>query len=207
MAAERVSSVLMTADTVGGVWTHAVELAQALARSGVHVHLATMGGPVRDFQRRQANSVGALTLRESEFRLEWMPQPWADVQAAGEWLVQLESQLAPDVVHLNQFAFGTLKFRAPKLVVAHSCVLSWWRAVHGETAPSEWDDYHRVVARGLGGANLVAAPTRAMLSTLVDNYAFRGRLIVIPIARDAALFQRWPNRYIFFAACLLWDDA
>ena len=35
--------VLMTADTVGGVWTYALELAGALAPHGVTVALATMG--------------------------------------------------------------------------------------------------------------------------------------------------------------------
>ena len=37
--------VLMTADTVGGVWTYAVELARGLADRGVEVALATMGAP------------------------------------------------------------------------------------------------------------------------------------------------------------------
>ena len=35
----------MTTDTVGGVWTYAVELAAALAERDVEVTLATMGGP------------------------------------------------------------------------------------------------------------------------------------------------------------------
>ena len=35
--------ILMTADTVGGVWTYALELAGALAPHGVEVALATMG--------------------------------------------------------------------------------------------------------------------------------------------------------------------
>ena len=35
--------ILMTADTIGGVWSYALELAQGLARHGVEVALATMG--------------------------------------------------------------------------------------------------------------------------------------------------------------------
>jgi glycogen(starch) synthase len=53
MAGERQPTVLMTADTVGGVWTYAAELARTLAARGVDVHLATMGAPVRAHQRQQ----------------------------------------------------------------------------------------------------------------------------------------------------------
>lgn len=35
--------ILMTADTVGGVWTYALELAQALDSRGIQIALATMG--------------------------------------------------------------------------------------------------------------------------------------------------------------------
>ena len=38
--------ILMTADTVGGVWTYAMDLARALGAEGVEVALATMGSPV-----------------------------------------------------------------------------------------------------------------------------------------------------------------
>jgi glycosyltransferase involved in cell wall biosynthesis len=207
MAVEQVSSVLMTADTVGGVWTYAIELARALCRSGVRVHLATMGGPVRDHQREQSAHIAGLTLYESEYKLEWMQNPWADVQAAGEWLLDLETRTRPDVVHLNQFAFGASRFRAPKLVVAHSCVVSWWQAVHGEEPPAEWDEYRRVVSQGLARAQLVAAPSFAMLSTLAHNYGYQGEHVVLPNARDAAQFQPGPKRDVVFAAGRLWDEA
>ena len=207
MAAERVSSVLMTADTVGGVWTYAIELARALSSAGVQERLATMGGPVKDHTRAQAHAIDGLALHERDFKLEWMQDPWEDIERAGHWLQELEDVVSPQVVHLNQFAFGALPFRARKLVVAHSCVLSWWRAVHGETAPSEWDEYHRVVSRGLAGAHLVVAPTLAMLRTLADNYGFRGAQLVIANARDAAFFQPGPKQDAIFAAGRLWDEA
>ena len=43
MTAREPRHVLMTADTVGGVWTYAVELVRALAPHRVTVALATMG--------------------------------------------------------------------------------------------------------------------------------------------------------------------
>ena len=207
MAGERRPSILMTADTVGGVWTYAVELAGALDRLGFHVHLATMGAPLRPYQRMQLQGCGRVAVYESEFRLEWMPEPWDDVKRAGHWLLALERNLRPDLVHLNQFAFGALPFHAPKLVVAHSCVLTWWTAVHGTVAPAEWSRYRSRVAAGLEGADLVAAPTRSMLDSLHGHYRHSTPGRVLPNGRDASLFRPGPKKPFIFAAGRLWDEA
>ncbi|NJL95480.1 MAG: glycosyltransferase family 4 protein [Anaerolineae bacterium] len=45
-------SVLMTTDTIGGVWTYSLELARALPPAGITINLATMGAPLRPEQRR-----------------------------------------------------------------------------------------------------------------------------------------------------------
>src|SRR5690606_38167348 len=124
-----VRRVLMTADTVGGVWTYAVDLARELGDRGVEVVLATMGRRLDPGQRRQVARIPSLEICESTYALEWMDEPWDDVERAGAWLLELEQELDPDVVHLNGYAHGALPFRAPKLVVGHSCVLSWWEAV------------------------------------------------------------------------------
>lgn len=52
------------------------------------------------------------------------------------------------------------------LAVGHSCVLSWWRAVKKEDAPARYDRYRRAVSSGLRAADIVVAPTRAMLDQL-----------------------------------------
>jgi glycogen synthase len=206
-AAKRKPLVLMTTDTVGGVWHYALELAARLGDAGMKVALASMGAPVSGFQRAQIVRLSNLTLYESAYKLEWMPEPWRDVRRAGAWLLELEHDLKPDVIHLNQYAFGDLPFRAPKLVVAHSCVLSWWRAVHGCPAPADWEPYRGVVQRGLAGAALVAAPTRAMLRALKQNYGYGKRGIVIPNGRDAASYRPGKKKPLILAAGRLWDCA
>jgi glycogen synthase len=206
MAASR-PRVLMTADTIGGVWTYAVELVHALERRGVQVALATMGGPVQPHQRAQLAGLQWLTLHESTFRLEWMEHPWADVARAGEWLLALERHLQPDLVHLNQFSFGALPFRTPTLLVAHSCVLSWWRAVHGDAAPASWDHYRRQVQQGLAGAGLIAAPSRAMLQSLVQNYVPVPVGLVLANGRSRGWFRPEAKQPCIVAAGRLWDEA
>src|SRR3954470_11972643 len=54
--------VLMTTDTVGGVWTYAIDLVRALGQRGVEVALASMGAPTSDEQRRQAQQIPTLEL-------------------------------------------------------------------------------------------------------------------------------------------------
>lgn len=209
MAAEtaRAPRVLLTADTVGGVWTYATDLARGLAARGVQVHLATMGAPLRAPQRAMLDGLDVV-LHESDWKLEWMDQPWDEVDRAGDWLLGLEHLVRPDLVHLNQYAFGALPWSVPTLLVAHSCVLSWWQAVHGEPAPAAlWATYRRRVAHGLAGASRVAAPTRAMLATLAPNYGLPVGGCVLPNGRDPAVFRPLPKQPVVFAAGRFWDEA
>jgi glycogen synthase len=161
--------ILMTADTVGGVWTYAMALAHGLSTHGVHVSLATMGAPLSPEQQRECRAAG-VDVYESGYKLEWMEQPWQDVDAAGDWLLHLEAKLRPDLVHLNNYAHGDLPWSAPVVMVGHSCVYSWWNAVHGVEPPAEWSEYRRRVRRGLQSADMVVGVSRAMLRELQRWY-------------------------------------
>src|SRR5215217_9067912 len=163
--------ILMTADTVGGVWTYALEVADALAPHDIEVELATMGRPLDHDQRAELARSAVAGLHESAFALEWEDDPWEDVDRAGRWLLELEERVAPDLVHLNGYAHGSLPWTAPAVVVAHSCVLSWWEAVRGEQAPATWERYRSAVEAGLRAASAVVAPTAAMLAALERHYS------------------------------------
>lgn len=198
----------MTADTVGGVWTYAAGLAAALDKYAVEVVLATMGAPLTAAQRAEVQAISNITVFESRFRLEWMDDPWRDVEAAGEWLLQLADQTRPDAVHLNGYAHGALPWRAPVLIVAHSCVASWWMAVKGVAAPTPaWDRYRLEVTRGLQAADLVVAPTRAMLLAVEEHYGPVAFGRVVPNGRDAACFPIGLKEDFVITAGRVWDEA
>lgn len=205
--------VLMTADTVGGVWTYAIELMRALEPRGVRFLLATMGRKLSPAQWGDVCSLDNVEVAESAFRLEWMPDPWEDVAEAGRWLQALAKRYRPDIVHLNGYAHGSLPFDAPVLVVGHSCVLSWWRAVKGTDAPrQDWAEYTNAVRTGLYSADTVAAPTAAMLGELDSLYGPlpKDRTVVLPNCRDTRLFgPAKDNRKepLVFSAGRLWDEA
>ena len=207
MPGDKRPTLLLTTDTVGGVWTYAVDLARTLARRGIDVHLATMGAPLRSHQRLQVAGCRGLTVHASEWRLEWMADAWDDVDLAGHWLLGLAREIQPDLVHLNQFAFGALPFQAPKLVVAHSDVLSWWRAVHGHAAPAAWSTYRTRVTEGLAGADMVAAPTAAMLRVVARHYGRQRNARVLPNGRNATQFRPGGKLHHVFAAGRFWDEA
>ena len=200
--------VLMTADTVGGVWTYAIELARGLAERGVEVALATMGDPLNDAQREKADRIPRLKVFESTLKLEWMEDPWRDVEKAGDWLLGLEERFCPDLIHLNGYVHGSLPWSAPKVMVGHSCVLSWWQAVKGEPAPAEdWERYTREVSAGLAAADLVIAPSQAMLASLLASYGKLPRTRVILNGRDTKAFKPTAKEPIAFSAGRLWDEA
>lgn len=207
MAARGKLRVLMTADTLGGVWTYAMGLARATRGAGVEYTIATMGPGPTDDQLEEASRLSNVRLETSSYKLEWMPEPWADVDAAGEWLLGLERRERPDVVHLNGFCHGAQPWRAPVLSVGHSCCLSWWRAVKGEKPPAMWDEYRGRVQRGIDGAAAFVAPSAAML----DEF----RLLYGPLPRGGAIYNgartgapvRVAKEPMILAAGRVWDEA
>ena len=199
--------LLLTADTLGGVWAYALELARILQQHGVQVVLATMGGSLTASQRLEIRGNSGLTVCESSFKLEWMEDPWSDVARAGDWLLGLEEAIQPDVVHLNSYVHGALSWRSPTLLVGHSCVLSWWTAVKGEAAPPSWERYRCLVACGLQSADLVLVPTQAMLSALERYYGRLRRSRIVPNGRDATPFPPTDKKPFILAVGRLWDEA
>jgi glycogen synthase len=197
----------MTADTVGGVWTYALELARALQPHGVEVQLALMGPPLTAAQRADADGIPNLSLFKSDYKLEWMPDCWSDVKRAGDWLLHLASRLRPDVIHLNGYAHANLPWRDPILVVGHSCVFSWWQAVHGSEPAAEWQRYKREVTNGLRAADVVVTPTVAMLRALKTHYGKIENSRVIANGRDTELFKPAEKQPLVLSAGRLWDAA
>lgn len=197
----------MTADTLGGVWTYALELVKALAPYDIHFTIAAMGSWMNPEQIRQAAALPNLEVCESDFKLEWMKSPWREVARAGNWLMGLATERRPDLIHLNGYTHGALNWPAPVLVVAHSCVLSWWRAVKGEDAPEEWNMYREAVSRGIRSANLVVAPSRAMLEAARYFYGPLAASDVIYNARELHGYKPAPKKNLVLTAGRFWDEA
>jgi glycosyltransferase involved in cell wall biosynthesis len=165
--------VLLTTDTVGGVWDHAATLARGLHEAGCSVLLAVVGEA--DGERLAALPAGVETAARP-YRLEWMQDAEADVEAAGDWLTELAALWRADVAHLNQMAYAARGFPCPVVTAVHSDVLSWLLEVEGrESSADAWTRrYTRWVREGLAASAAVVAPS-AYQATRVER--FYGRAV------------------------------
>jgi glycogen(starch) synthase len=183
--------VVLTTDTLGGVWTYTRELVTELVRRGVHVTLVSFGNIPDAIQCSWMDGLKGLDFRPTAFKLEWMRDSEEDLIASADYLLRIVHEVEPDLIHLNQFYYGALNCDVPKLVVAHSDVVSWWVAVHGhEPRPDDWTNWYReVVSRGLSGATMVSAPSRWMLDQIILHYGRPASTAVVYNGRNPKLLN------------------
>lgn len=185
--------ILVTADTLGGVWTYTRELVSGLVQRGVRVTLVSFGDIPGAGETRWMEQLSGLDYHATAFKLEWMQgdDAQASIEVSAQYLSQIIRDSRPDLLHLNQFYYGALDGELPRLVVAHSDVVSWWVAVHGEEPrPTSWMRWYRhVVTRGLAKASAVVAPSQWMLDQVERYYIKPARGLVIYNGRTPTLFN------------------
>ncbi len=202
--------VLITADTLGGVWTYARELVTGLAQRGVRVTLVSFGEVPGPAECEWIHGLANVDYRPTGFRLEWMQDSEADLAASAEYLSNLIDEVKPELLHLNQYFYGSLPGAVPRLVVAHSDVVSWWHSVHGgpplETRWMRW--YREIVARGVSAADAVIAPTRWMLDRIAEHYVRPAHARVIANGRSPLGFNPHVTKQDYVLSVgRLWDSA
>jgi len=197
--------VLMTTEPAGSVWNLSLDLGAGLRAHRIDVVLAVLG-PAPSAGQRKAAARRGVQLEEAPLNLEWTSEPWRDNEAAGRWLMGLEDELGCDLVHLNGYSCARFPFRMPKLVVGHSCVLSWWRAVRVDRPPPQWHTYQRQVTAGLAAANHVVTPSAWMASELRRIYATPTEVSVIHNGRSSRRFVPGLKRAFILASGRLSDE-
>lgn len=200
--------VLMTADTLGGVWTYVRELATELVRRSVRVTLVSFGEIPTLEQTQWIDALDLLDYRPTGFKLEWMQEFDDDLAASAEYVRMVIDEVQPDLLHFNQYFYGALDFERPAIVVAHSDVVSWWQAVHRTDPPeSSWiRNYRRIVSCGLAGADVVVVPSFASLGELETNFVRPHRAQVIHNGRNPALFNPHQTKENYAASVgRVWD--
>lgn len=206
--------VLMTTDTIGGVWTYSQELTEELLRRGVAVALVSFGrspSPAQTswFRTLAARWGPAFSYEASAIPLEWMSRNEETCHAGDAILLRVAGEFGAQLLHSNQFCFGALPSDLPRLVVAHSDVLSWSKQCRvGALAPSAWlDRYCTLVQRGLHNADVVVAPTHWMLGALTEHFVIRRDAYVIPNGRTLLSTRNaGPRKLQAVSAGRLWDE-
>jgi glycosyltransferase involved in cell wall biosynthesis len=136
-----------------------------------------------------------------------MRNPWADIQKSLGWLRDLVAQTSPDCLQFNHYAPAAVRWRLPVVVVAHSCVWSWWQAVHGATPGEDYARYHACVRAAIHTATYVVTPSADMLASVHHNYGAPARSTVIPNGIELLAFAPRPKLPYVLTAGRLWDEA
>lgn len=207
--------ILMTTDTIGGVWTFTQELASGLLQEGCSVCLVSLGGRPSLAQHEWLNQVQRHWGRQflfqiSEAPLEWMQDNDRAYCDAVSLLVQIAEEFSPDLLHSNQFCFGAFPYCIPKVVTAHSDVFSWAENCRdGILEDSAWlHRYRLLVGNGLTSADVVVTPTQWMADALARNFAWDGTALVIPNGRSINLSHVEATKKLqAVTAGRLWDEA
>ena len=165
--------VLLTTDTIGGVWTFTKDLCEGLLAYGHSVALVSVGRAPYEAQSKWCEETRQWAGHSFYYEawttpLEWMVENETAFSGAEAGLLRVARSFGADLIHANQFCFGSLPTNLPKVVTAHSDVLSWSSVCRPEgLAANPWiDRYCALVSDGLLGADAVVAPTQWMADAL-----------------------------------------
>jgi glycogen synthase len=206
--------ILMTTDTIGGVWTFTQELAKGLLERGCAICLISFGRPPSDTQQSwltHMQSEGAERFRyESEsIPLEWMESNDRAYRDAAPLLMAHARTFDAELVHSNQFCFGALPLEIPKIITAHSDVVSWAECCRGcALEDSFWlRRYRTLVAEGIAEADSIIAPTYWMAEALARNFPLSKKAEVIPNGRSIPQEKMGNRKLQAVTAGRIWDEA
>ncbi|PTQ07890.1 glycosyl transferase family 1 [Sphingomonas oleivorans] len=198
----------MTADAVGGVWQYATDLARALAPAGVETVIALMGPPPSAAQRATAVAIPGVTLVDTGLELDWLAEDAGTVADAGRGIAALAGDLKADIVQLSMPALAaSVRFAMPVVAVAHSCVATWWDAMHGTVLPADFAWRGALVGAGLRAVDRVVAPSAAFAEAVMRVHRLARPPTVVHNGRAPIVLPSAAMHDFAFTAGRLWDKA
>jgi glycogen synthase len=188
--------VLITTDTVNGIWTYTRELISGLITRGWRVTLVSFGEIPLPEQTAWMDSLHGLEYHPTAFRLDWMHEGRQDFHDASAYLCSLVKEVKPDLIHSNHMGYGALPVRIPRVIVAHGDLLTWWNTVHGrEPKDGAWLRWYRsAITQGIAEASAVVAPSQWMLDAVKEIYSRCAVERVIHHGRNPVLFNPYVSK-------------
>ena len=200
--------ILMTTDSLGGIWTYGLDLGRGLSELGHAVTLAVLGPTLDDGRWVQAEAAGFRVV-DTGHPPEWLAVDAAAVAATARAVARLAAESGADLVHLNHPALAAAAaFPCRTVGVAHSCVATWWDAVRGTPLPPDFAWRTALVADGYRALDRLIAPSHAFAAATARRYGLPRPPAVVhngraarPISRQRAAID------VVFTAGRLWDEA
>ncbi|HWU64080.1 MAG TPA: glycosyltransferase family 4 protein [Ensifer sp.] len=176
--------VLMTIDAVGDVWRFSMDLARALQPRGVSFVFVAFGPNPSAGQLQEAEALGDLV--HLPLPPDWLATDEGEVAGVPERLAALADDHEVDLIHLNlPTQAAGLETAKPVVVMSHSCVPTWFRAVKKTAAPDDWQWHERLNRQGISRADAVLAPSRAHADLMISTYGPIRNLRVVHYATGA----------------------
>jgi glycogen synthase len=188
--------VLITTDTLSGVWTYTQELVTGLAHRGVRVTLVSFGDIPLSSQTSWMDKLDGLDYRPTAFCLDWMQEGKRDFEESSRYLTALAREVKPDLLHLNHLCHGALPVDVQRIVTAHGDLITRSIAVQGtEPKSSRWLHWYReTLARGIAEANVLVASSRWMLNMIEECYAQPASTAVVHHGRNPIFFNPYVSK-------------
>jgi glycosyltransferase involved in cell wall biosynthesis len=199
--------ILITADSVGGVWQYSTDLARGLGRLGMETVIAVMGPSPSLQQMADASAIEGLTIVDTGFALDWLAEDGAALAEAGEGIAKIAREVRADIVQLNTPALAAAtRFKVPVVAVHHSCVATWWEAVQGSDLPSDFAWRTELVRAGLHAADAVVTPTSAFGAAVQRRYGLKEAPRTVHNGRTPLPLPNQASHDFVFTAGRLWDE-
>jgi glycosyltransferase involved in cell wall biosynthesis len=199
--------VLITADSVGGVWQYSTDLARGLERLGMETVIAVMGPSPTAQQMADAAAIPGLTIVDTGFALDWLAEDGAALAQAGEGIARIAAETRADIVQLNTPALAAAtRFKVPVVAVHHSCVATWWEAVQESELPADFAWRTELVRAGLHAADAVVTPTTAFGAAVQRRYGLKEAPRTVHNGRSPLPLPNQASHDFVFTAGRLWDE-
>ena len=197
--------MLLTTDAVGGVWRYSLDLAAGMVPRPI---LVVLGPSPSQVQRDEAAALG-LQLIDTGLPLDWTASDPAALTAVTAALKNLAAGQGIRSVHLHAPALaGPDSWEPAVVVVAHSCVATWWQAVRGGPLPDDLAWRAEATRVGLHTADAVIVPTKAHAEATRQAY---GDCMITTVHNGAhsplAGKARGDSTGLILTAGRLWDEA
>lgn len=197
--------LLLSTDSVGGVWDYTATLSAALSQAGHAVLLASVGEPSSDQLDELAQGV---EVEQHIAPLEWMRPPPGELHGTAQWLNSLARRWGAEVVHLNQMAYpGLVDFEIPCVVAVHSDVCSWFSEVLYAPVPPEWSAYVGQVRAGLSAADLIVAPSQYQADRVRRHFGHTVDEVIHNAAEGIGSGGAEKAHPLLISAGRAWDEA
>ena len=201
--------LLITTDAVGGVWSYSVALARGMASRGQSCVLAVLGPAPDAAQRADASRIGGCSLVETGLPLEWTLRGRTELDQVVAGLAATATRLGATAAHLHAPALACQPWPMQVVATAHSCMATWWDAVHNSTPPPpDHIAWHAAATRqGLLSGDAVIAPSAAFAAALQRVYRLTRPLHVVHNGLPEPDLDRAERGAFVLAAGRLWDPA